>query len=408
MFYFYSHMWRLPVLGRDARLLGRVEDFALSSVGSLPRITGLMVKTRSGVHYVDWLEVARLSDKGIYLREASDTLMMPPPPENTWLLARDVLDAQVVDVNGAKVLRVNDVQLQELENELFLTGVDLGLWGIARRLGFAVWLAWFSGTFRIRVREGLVAWGMVEAIDKGRAPMQLKVTHDRLIGLHPADLAEIVAELGHEQRINLLLQMTDEQVAEMVEEAEPDLQAVILDELGDDRAADVLEEMAADDAADVLGELPAEEARKLIGLMDTDDAAEVQALMRYDDDTAGGLMTTEFLALPAHLNVGEALAWLREHQIEAEVVYYCYLIEHERLVAVMSLRTLICSKPEQSLREIALTTIYKVAPDDAAETVISLMHKYSLMALPVVEDSGTMLGLITINDVLDLVLPERS
>src|SRR4051794_18620362 len=126
MFYFYSHLWRLPVLGRDARLLGRIEDFALSSVGPLPRISGLLIKNRSGVHFVDWTQVARLSDKGVYLREATDTLMWPPPPDNTWLLARDVLDAQVVDVNGAKVLRVNDVQLQELENELFLTGVDLG------------------------------------------------------------------------------------------------------------------------------------------------------------------------------------------------------------------------------------------------------------------------------------------
>jgi CBS domain-containing protein len=408
VFYFYSYLWRRPVLGRDARLLGHIEDFTLTSVGDLPKVSGLLVRSRSGLHFVGWDKVASLSDKAVYLREASDTLMMPPPPENVWLLARDVLDAQVVDVNGAKVLRVNDAQLQELENELFLTGVDLGLWGIARRLGFAVWLAWLSRTFRLRVPEGLVAWGMVEAIDKGRAPMQLKVTHDRLIGMHPADLAEIMGELGHEQRMNLLLEMTDEQVADMVEEAEPDLQAVILDELGEDRAADVLEEMDPDEAAHVLQELPEEDAERLIELMDRDDAAEVQALLSYEEDTAGSLMTTEFLAVPAALTVGEALLFLRRSEEEPEATADLYLIENDRLMGVLSLHELIRAEPVTPLRELAEAGVHKVAPNDDKDTVIELMHRYSLTGLPVVQPDGRMIGVVTITDVLDLLMPERS
>jgi CBS domain-containing protein len=407
MFYFYSHLWRVPVLGRDSRHLGRVEDFTLTSVGDLPKVSGLLVRNPSGLHFVGWDKVASLSGKAVYLREASETLMLPPPPENVWLLARDVLDAQVVDVNGAKVLRVNDAQLQELENELFLTGVDLGLWGIARRLGFAVWLAWLSRTFRLRIPEGLVAWGMVETIDKGRAPMQLRVSHDRLIGMHPADLAEIMGELGHEQRMNLLLEMTDEQVADMVEEAEPDLQAVILDELGEDRAADVLEEMDPDEAAHVLHELPEEDAERLIELMEREEAAEVQALLNYEEGTAGSLMATEFLAVPVSLSVGEALLHLRRQDEEAPATGDLYLMEDDRLIGVISLHELIRAEPVTPLREVAEFGVHKVAPDADTDTVIELMHRYSLTGLPVVQEDGRMIGVVTITDVLDLLRPER-
>jgi magnesium transporter len=407
MFYFYSTLLRIPVLGRDSRHLGRIEDFTLTNVGDLPQVSGLLVRNPSGLHVVGWDKVASLSDKAVYLREASETLMLPPPPENVWLLARDVLDAQVVDVNGAKVLRVNDAQLQELENELYVTGVDLGLWGIARRLGFAVWLDWFSRTLRLRIPEGLVAWGMVETIDKGRAPMQLRVSHDRLIGMHPADLAEIMGELGHEQRMNLLLEMTDEQVADMVEEAEPDLQAVILDELGDDRAADVLEEMDADEAAHVLQELPEEDAERLIELMDQEEKAEVQALLNYEEGTAGALMTTGFLAVPAAMTVGEALLHLRREEEEAAATADLYLFEGERLTGVLSLHELIRAEPLLPLRALATEAIHSVTPDDDTDSVIELMHRYSLTGLPVVGAAGEMIGVITITDVLDLLLPER-
>lgn len=407
MFYFYSYLWRLPVLGRDARPLGRIEDFTLTGVGDLPRVSGLLIKSRSGLHHVGWDQIASLGDKAVYLRETSDTLMMPPPPDNVWLLARDVLDAQVVDINGAKVLRVNDAQLQDLDNELFLTGVDLGLWGIARRLGFAPWLAWLTRLLRLRVPEGLVAWGMVETIDKGRAPMQLKVTHDRLIGMHPADLATIMGELGHEQRMHLLMEMTDEQVADMVEEAEPDLQAVILDVLGEDRAADVLEEMDPDEAAHVLQELTEEDAERLIELMDEEEAAEVQALLNYEPGTAGALMTTEVVSVPVGLTVDEALQHLRRSDEALPAAHDLYLTENDRLVGVVGLADLLRADPLRPLRDLTAPTLHKVNPDDDTDAVVDLMHRYSLTGVPVVEPDGRLIGVVTVIDVLDLLLPER-
>ena len=239
--------------------------------------------------------------------------------------------------------------------------------------------------------------------------MQLKSSSDKLARLHPVEIARLAEALSYHHGTEIVEALDDETAAETLEEMQAEHQARILGDMDEERAADILEWMSPDEAADVLGDLPEEKAEELLSLMESEEQADVAELLPYEDDTAGGLMTTEFVTLPRDLTVGEALARLREMAETPNMIYYLYVTDGEgswQLVGVIALRSLILADPSAPLAEVMRAEFQRAHPDDSASEVAHKIAEYNLLALPVVDEAGDILGIITVDDAMEILLPK--
>lgn len=322
--------------------------------------------------------------------------------ENDFSIRKMLLDKQIVDTAGYKVVRVNDVKMASVNSEIILVGVDIGFKGLLRRLGL------FTGLTK-NLADNLVTWNYIEPISIDYDKIQLNVSHKKLNSLHPADIADILDDLSIAERKHILDNLDDETVAEALGEADVDTQVEIFENIDSERASHILEEMAPDEAADILSKLTEEKSSELLNLMEPEDADDVRGLMEYDEDTAGALMTTEFICFTETITADQTIHRLRELAPDAEIIYYLFVVnESEQLVGVVSLRELIIAKPETPLAEIMSTRVIKIRDIEDTDKVKNIIAKYNLLALPVVNENDVMLGIITVDDVLDLLLPDRS
>jgi Mg/Co/Ni transporter MgtE len=255
----------------------------------------------------------------------------------------------------------------------------------------------------------VIDWSDVGYLATDAATVQLKSSSGKLARLHPVEIARLAEALSYHHGSEVVESLDDEIAAETLEEMPPERQARILGDMDEERAADILEWMSPDEAADVLGDLPEEKAEELLGLMEGDEQADVAELLPYADDTAGGLMTTEFVSLPSQLTVGEALARLREMAETPNMIYYLYVVDGEsswKLLGVIALRSLILADPSSPLDEVMRTEFQTAHVDDHASEVVQKIAEYNLLALPVVDEAGDILGIITVDDAMEILLPK--
>jgi CBS domain-containing protein len=367
-----------------------------------PPVTGFVARYRRRDFFLSRWRIAEFNDQGARLN--SDILDLRPfvRREGEVLLARDVLDKQLIDVDGKRVVRVNDVQLIEAGKEWRVTGADVSLQGLWRRL----LPAGFVGSGR---PVEVIDWADVGFLATDAATVQLKSSSDKLARLHPVEIARLAEALSYHHGSEILESLDDETAAETLEEMSDEDQARIIGDMDEERAADILEWMSPDEAADVLGDLPEEKAEELLGLMEGEEQADVAELLPYEDDTAGGLMTTEFVTLPRDLTVGEALARLREMAETPNMIYYLYVVENEeswKLVGVIALRSLILADPSAPLEEVMRDDFQTAQTDDSAREVAEKIAEYNLLALPVVDEAGDILGIVTVDDAMEILLPK--
>jgi len=367
-----------------------------------PPVTGFVARYRRRDFFLSRWRITELNKNGVRLN--SDILDLRPfvRRESEVLLARDVLDKQLIDVDGKRVVRVNDVQIIEAATEWRVTGADVSLQGLWRRLA----PAGFAGTRRT---VEVLDWADVGYLATDAATVQLKSSSDKLARLHPVEIARLAEALSYHHGSEVVEALDDETAAETLEEMPAEHQARILGDMDQERAADILEWMSPDEAADVLGDLPEEKAEELLGLMEDEEQADVAELLPYEDDTAGGLMTTEFVTLPRELTVGEALARLREMAETPNMIYYLYVVEEEnswKLCGVIALRSLILADPSMPLADAMRTDIQSADPQEPAREVAQRIAEYNLLALPVVDESGDILGIITVDDAMEILLPK--
>ncbi len=367
-----------------------------------PPVAGIVARYRRRDFFLSRWRITSLDENGVRLN--NDTLNLQPfvRRDNEVLLARDVLDKQLIDVDGKRVVRVNDVQLIEAADEWRVTGADVSLQGLWRRLA----PAGFLGT---RKPVEVIDWSDVGYLATDAATVQLKSSTGKLARLHPVEIARLAEALSYHHGSEVVESLDDETAAETLEEMPAERQVRIIGDMDEERAADILEWMSPDEAADVLGDLPEEKAEELLGLMEGDEQADVAELLPYADDTAGGLMTTEFVTLPRALTVGEALARLREMAETPNMIYYLYVVEAEnswQLEGVIALRSLILSDPSLPLAEVMRTEFQSAHVDESAKEVAQRIAEYNLLALPVVEESGDILGIITVDDAMEILLPK--
>ncbi len=330
-------------------------------------------------------------------------------------LAHDVLDKQVINIVRKKTVRVNDVCFT---NDWRILGIDNSAFGLLRRLA----PNWLSGIVGEQIPANLIAWEHIELVDSphydelepdNETPTQKlrRVQSGQLSELHPADIAEIVHQLTPAQGAHLIEGLDDETAADTMEEIDTERQGHILENIQPDRAADILDAMGPDEAADLLSRLSEERAQELLHLMQPEESEEVQDLLEYDEDSAGGLMTTDYIALNATKTVADAIEAVRLAMLEEERQAYVYCVPDETadeyiLLGIVSLWDLLIAPLTQPLQDLMETDMIMVKPDTDSRTVAQTMAKYNLFAIPVVNDHGYLEGIVTVDDALDVLLPD--
>lgn len=392
-----------------SRPVGRCADILVGNLEQpFPPLVALALKDHGvPVHFIPAEQVSELFPS-IVLKVPREHIRPYTPSGDELPLAERVLDRQIVDTEGRRVVRVNDLQIMRVEDRFCLSGVDVGGRGLLRRLGVERPVHALVRRLHRRLPESIIPWRDVAPLQH-EDPLRLRISRQKIGKLPAADIAAILDDLDRRTSHALLAQFDNETLADALEESPPEVQVATLSRLAPERAADILEEMGPDEAADLLADLPAETSARLLELMEDEDAEDVQALLGYPEDSAGGIMTTEFAWVPAGLRAGEALEYLRSSPDaqDDEIMPYVYILDGEgRLRGVISLRDLVMAPPDQPLAQRADESPLTVAPLTSQEDVAYLMAKYDLLAVPVVDgETNEMLGIVTVDDAIDTVLP---
>ncbi|HXR64605.1 MAG TPA: magnesium transporter [Ktedonobacteraceae bacterium] len=431
---FLSTLLRENVCDLNGRRLGTLKDICVSLSESFPVVTALVVSQPALTNndlIIPWTQVDNLEEEHkIHLTVKQPQIGSYTPFPDEILLRRDILDTQIVDTQGFRVVKVNDLKLAQIKGTARLIGVDISLNGLLRRLG----AAWLLKALPARVEERIITWNYVEPIQVVKAgvtgqlvpavagvggtalgiggvipQVQLNVSHAKLAELRPADLADILEQLDAEEAGAVLERLAPAIAADTLNEVEYPLQSEILSELDPERASDLLEILPPDDAADILADMPQARAERLLSLMPASESQPIRDLLRYGAQTAGGIMTTEVLALAQELTVEDALAYLRQHSEHLEMIYYLYIVDAERhLIGIVSLRELVVARPGTRLQELMDTNLIKVQASTDQEEVAHLIAKYDLLGVPVVDNEDHLVGLITVDDVIDVIHEEQA
>ena len=397
-----------PVLDPVGEEIGRLRDIAVEGGGPFPRAAGLLLEKKNKVLYLPWEDLSIFNRRIISSRRREAELGEFQPATDRLLIGKDVLDKQIVDIDGAKIVRVNDVKLTDEGGVACVTDVDVGVRGILRRLGVERRGDAFFRAIRHPLKHQLISWRFIQPLQPKLDRLTLSVSHKALSDLHPADIAQIISGMSPDERKGFFGKLDLETAAEALHELEPDVQADLITDMDKEQAADVIERMPPDEAADVIADLPADKAQELLGLIEKEEAEDIHELLGHEEDTAGGLMTNEYLAWPPEITVGEALEKFRTEANEIEAVYYIYAVRDEKLLGVVGLRELILLDPAMSLSAAMHTKLITVQADANQEAVAALISKYNLLALPVVDEQNRLLGVVTVDDVVDLLLPPAS
>lgn len=398
---------------RDARggLLGKLTDVLILPEGNgnrYPRVVALAVKRNQGEPAVlPWEGTEDLAGTKIILQRPPTGPYQPKGTE-VWL-DRDVMDKQVIDTHGFRVVRVNDLELAKIAADYRLVNVDIGTRGLLRRLGWEDVFEHLAAGFKRDLPGRSIPWSELGFIPQGE--LKMSVGRDRLRELHPADIAEILEDMTPREAGQLIATLPDEKAADVMEELEPEFQAEVLEEIPPEQAADIVEEMEPDEAADVLQEMPEDRRAEVFNLMETEESAEVAELLEHPEDTAGGLMTTKYVTVPPGLTAAQALQHLRDAHSEAreaETIYYVYVVDaEEHLVGVFSLSDLVLAAPNTPVEEIMHRHAIRVPVGASQGDVLEAIAKYSLLAVPVVDSENRLQGIVTADDALDMILPDE-
>ena len=387
----------------DGIAVGKLTDVIVRPWADFPHplIEAVEIEGKGGRRILPFIAVAALLSPVIPLKYRLDDAPLFELKEDDVLLSRDVLDKQIIDTDGARVVRVNDVELVRVNGTIYISNVDVSWVGIVRRLGLVRLANYLTGHLK---KKG-IAWDDVELMRRDKE-MHLRVPAEKLHELHPADLAEIVRDLNKLESGQLLDTLDVQHLADTLEEVEPEFQAELIEHMSDEKVADLLEEMEPDEAADLLGDLPKERKEDLLALMEKEDADDVRKLLTYPEESAGGIMTTEFASIRPDLAAAQAIEVLRAMADEVETMFYVYVTDEEHhLLGAFSLNNLIFASPGATVKDFMTKRVITVNLTDDQETVAQTVAKYDLVAVPVVDDQNCLHGIVTADDALDKVIP---
>jgi sporulation protein YlmC with PRC-barrel domain/CBS domain-containing protein len=397
-----------PVFDPTGGRCGRVRELAVAPQEDRARIAVLIVRTKSGDRVLPFSSVDSING-GLRVASAASTWPAADGSEGLFLLARDLLDQQIIDVHGRKVVRVNDVELQRDPGSqhpvLRVGSVDVGARGAVRRLLKGIVPVNALRALLRQIPERAIPWDFVDLIETDPARrVKLKISHERLARLHPADIADIVEELAPDEREAVFETLDEEVAAEALEEVRPKVQKAIVESLDSDRAADIVEEMDPDAAADLLADLPEETSADILQEMAPQERQEMEELLEHRENTAAGRMNTDYMALSLDARVVDAVEALRKFEGGIETASTIYLIDSKgTLVGAVPLAKLVLALPETALLSLTQEPLISCR-ENASENVFSeLFDKYNLITLPVINEHSKLTGVITSDDVISLL-----
>lgn len=395
-----------PVTSVHGRLRGRLRDIAVETGPEAGRVAGLVIKTRRGLEIVPSNDVRWTPAGALELRP--DAALAPlKGDENFLFLRQDLLDRQIIDVHGRKVVRVNDVNLRwttrdDARDHLRVAEVEVGLRGATRRILYGILPKPALQALLLRLPARVIPWNFVDLIEVDPARrVKLKIEYERLSQLHPSDIADILEDLAPAEREAVLRTLDEDIAADALEEVEPRLQKSLVAALDDETAAGIVEEMDPSAAADLLAELPEDRSEAILEEMNPEEREEVRELLEFREDSAAGRMTTEYIAVPRNSTVADGIRALRGFEGDPETITEIYLLdENEILRGVVPLARLVLARPETRLEVLAEPRVISCRADKHENDVAELFDKYNLRALPVVDASDRLVGVVEADHVI--------
>jgi len=408
----FNEIYLSSVIGRSVinsigEQIGILRDLIMVPGEVFPEVSHIVIKSRKGLKALPWHEVALFTHVVI-----SISGVRPPglrdyePGEGEILVKRDLLDKQIVDVNGAKVVRVNDIKLGNLNQMLCIFSVDIGFRGLLRRLGYERFGERFAQAIKKDIPHSEISWEYVQPLEANSSKLALNIARNQMNEMHPADLADIIENIPIRNIRTVLESIDAETTGDTIYELEQDMRNVVISQLNDEQVTDILEEMEPDEVADVLSDLPEEKAQELLEMMDQEDAEDIQELLEHEDDTAGGYMNPDFFRLAREITVSQALECFKLAAEEVETMYYGYIVDdQDRLHGVVSTKELLINPPETPLSEIMQDNIKYVRVDSELKDIAEILTKYNLIAVPVLDEEEKMAGIVTVDDIMEHYLP---
>ena len=399
-----SELDGMKVLDVGGEEVGELVDVVASTVQDPPVVTAFFVDRDDGQLAASWAQVAEIDVDGERLLlgvplEAVKAASLRP---DELSLVDALLDNQALDMRRKTFVRVQDVVLEPVEDRLAVAGVDASSAALARRFGLG-----FLSRRLPRKSGDFVPWEDVNLIALRLSRLNFVEAFAELAVLHPADIAEIVGQVGPRERAAVLAALNANLAADTLQEMEEDLRSAALQEMPVERAAMVLEKIEADEAADTLAQLPDELAQDLLARLPDKREQDLRALASHPEHTAGSLMTTDFVMLPRGATAGKALDWIRRERPEQHMMTYLYIVDAgERLVGVVSLRDLVLAEPADEVQSFMEDDLVEVTADVDEEEVGRIMTKYDLLAIPVVDEDRRLLGIVSLDDALEAVVPD--
>jgi len=408
---FFSDLQESKVLDSAGRTAGKLHDIGMQLTGRFPQSQSLVIsryrRGRRETVIIPWDWVSSLDPSGLVLDRKREEIWKSRYEQTGLLLGRNLLDHQIVDLHGSKVVRVNDLRLAEFDACLRLTGVDVSQRALLRRLGLEKMVVRLLHVVGSDMPEQTIPWNYVAPLEVQQPDLKLTVTQSQLVELHPTDIADIIEQLEPQHRERLLDLLGSFTAAESLSEVEPAKQAGVIEDLTETKASNLLEIMPPDEATDILALLPRDKAERLLNIMGVEEAGIIRELLGYGEDTAGGRMTPEFLAVPSSHTAQECIEFLREKAPDAETLYYLFVVDdEERLKGVVSLRDLLTSPPSERVEDFMHRDVIAVNVGDDQEMVADTMSRYNFLALPVVDDFNIIKGVITVDDMIDVIREE--
>lgn len=399
--FYLSRILGGKIYSEDKNVIGKLIDIGVDTSSSKPKAAAAKIKTSEGIKNISWEGIEVAKNDGQYKLICSN--IAESKNESLLFLRKHVLDKQIIDINGRKVVRVNDIRLVVLNRQTYLIAVDIGTEGLFRRLGAAKPLKRIG----IKLSSKLMLWDEIETVVSSSESLKLGKTYNRLSTLHPSDLADIIERLDARTGMSILTSFDNAKAADVLEQMEEDAQVSMIRDLTSAKAADILEEMPADEVADILDGLYEDKAEELLNSMEK-GSNEVRNLMEYDDDEVGSLMNKDYVSFEASMRVEYVISSLRNMKPEEEKVYSIYVVDkNKRLVGTVSLRDIIISDPQETLKTIMRKDSIYVFDADRIDDMIMKVSKYNLFSIPVVNKYMILTGNVIINDIIYELLKSR-
>lgn len=395
---YLTELLNKAVYDKQNENLGKVKDVLISSSGTYPKIEAIKIKSNGEYYFIPSKYIDQITSEEILLSETLEDIRQYPKQDSIIKLSRDILDHQVVDMEGSKIRRVNDVEITYKNGDYFIIGVDIGINGLFRRMGLE------RISKKLHPENNIISWKDIDSLDFSN--LKLSVPKEKLTRLHPADIAEIVDNLGLSDSISILNSLDEEAAADAFEEISPEKQRTILTEMEKKQAADLIDEMSPDDAADLLAFLSPEKKEEILKLMDPEESYELRELLQYHENSAGGIMTTEYASITRDMTTADVIKYLRKAAHDLETIYYMYVLSSDsKLEGVITIRELLLEDDDTKVEDFMIKDMISVNVEDQEDDVARQIAKYNLIAIPVVDDNNEMKGIVTVDDAIDIILP---